>query len=185
MKFSDLNGWTNYETWAVSLWIGNGEGSFRQWNEMAREAIVDSEDNLQVVRGIWDRRQASVYALEDQLENYFDEQNPLKDSTTVWIDLLNKALSAVNWQEIATNLVNDNWDEAIEEHESDTKAICWLAPHYRGDKNALEFAKYLADKCIWELEDFGGDYPWNDIIPPESQLHSPRIPMSRSNWAIE
>jgi hypothetical protein len=25
------NGWTNYETWAVSLWLGNEESSYRHW----------------------------------------------------------------------------------------------------------------------------------------------------------
>ena len=25
------NGWTNYETWAVALWIGNEPGSYEYW----------------------------------------------------------------------------------------------------------------------------------------------------------
>ena len=29
-------GWTNYETWAVNLWLGNEQGSHEYWQEQAR-----------------------------------------------------------------------------------------------------------------------------------------------------
>jgi len=29
------NGWTNYETWAVKLWMDNEEPSYRYWRERA------------------------------------------------------------------------------------------------------------------------------------------------------
>ena len=30
------NGWPNYETWAVALWLGNEEVSYRFWMAVAR-----------------------------------------------------------------------------------------------------------------------------------------------------
>lgn len=29
------NGWTNYETWCVSLWLDNDSGSYDHWRERA------------------------------------------------------------------------------------------------------------------------------------------------------
>jgi hypothetical protein len=31
------NGWSNYETWNVKLWIDNDEGSYEMWRERTRE----------------------------------------------------------------------------------------------------------------------------------------------------
>jgi hypothetical protein len=39
-----------------------------------------------------------------------------------------------------------------------------------GDEDdAEEFARYLAEHCIWSLDDFGGDYPWRDSVPCRDQ----------------
>jgi hypothetical protein len=37
MNEKTYNGWTNYETWLVKLWIDNDEGSYHYWTERARE----------------------------------------------------------------------------------------------------------------------------------------------------
>lgn len=34
-------GWKNYETWAVALWMGNDSGSYDYWNETAEEIRED------------------------------------------------------------------------------------------------------------------------------------------------
>jgi len=38
------NGWTNYETWAVALWIDNDEDSYRERQELARQFERDEDD---------------------------------------------------------------------------------------------------------------------------------------------
>lgn len=44
MESNDYNGWTNYETWNINLWIQNDEGFY---NAMVAELtdILDSHEN--------------------------------------------------------------------------------------------------------------------------------------------
>ena len=42
-KDTTYNGWKNYETWNVKLWIDNEEGSYRYWEEVAGEIWEEVE----------------------------------------------------------------------------------------------------------------------------------------------
>ena len=44
MSDTKYNGWTNYETWAVKLWIDNEQGTQLAWQDAAREAWDTAED---------------------------------------------------------------------------------------------------------------------------------------------
>lgn len=88
IKEDKYNGWTNYETWLVKLWMDNDQGSYIMFNEWAKE----SED---------------IYTLSNQVKDFFEEENPM-ESAGVFTDLLNSALSEVNWDEIARALKEDN-----------------------------------------------------------------------------
>ena len=35
------NGWANYETWIVKLWLDNEETSYRFWGDMAHQLAND------------------------------------------------------------------------------------------------------------------------------------------------
>lgn len=99
MNDDKYNGWTNYETWAVSLWIGNDQGSYEYWRERASECLPDNRDD-------------AVHNLASQLENEIEDMSPLADAdASLYSDLLSSALNEVNWYEIAEGMV----DEAIEE----------------------------------------------------------------------
>ena len=37
------NGWSNYETWNVALWLDNDEGSYNYWQDRTREIAEESE----------------------------------------------------------------------------------------------------------------------------------------------
>lgn len=79
------NGWTNYETWVVALWISNDERSEQYWSQLADEL--------------------SDYELSSKLKSEIGtDGNPLIDEAGMYTDLLGNALSGVDWLEIAQNL---------------------------------------------------------------------------------
>lgn len=77
------NGWTNYETWVLKLWIDNEQSSQEYWLEEAKTA-------------------ESTGTLADQMKDEYEEAMP--ETTGVWSDLLTSALGEVNWYEIAEHL---------------------------------------------------------------------------------
>ncbi len=46
-KEHGYNGWKNYETWSVKLWIDNDQGSEQYWNEVAQEVWEESAASAQ------------------------------------------------------------------------------------------------------------------------------------------
>jgi hypothetical protein len=95
------NGWTNYETWAVKLWMDNDEGEYNFWQEATREAWDNPADN----RFIPSRKDRAIIALADRLKDVHEENQP--EVTGVFADLLNAAMSEVDWREIAESLFSD------------------------------------------------------------------------------
>jgi hypothetical protein len=93
------NGWTNYETWLVALWIDNEQGTHEQRREMARDikSNNDSED-------------AHIDHFGDAIREWVEEAMMPDHGATLAADLLNGALSDVNWREIA-----ENWLDEVEE----------------------------------------------------------------------
>lgn len=83
------NGWTNYETWAVALWLDNEEPAYHQACELVEREDPDGEVSHR-----------SADALKSWLE---DEMPDL--GATVWADLLRAAFSEVDWLEIAEHHV--------------------------------------------------------------------------------
>jgi hypothetical protein len=92
------NGWSNYETWNVNLWLTNDEGSESMLQEIMDryrkdEDDSDSEDDINGAAG----------AVKDWVE----EMRPDLGSS-MFADLLGAALSEVDWYEIAENHMDDN-----------------------------------------------------------------------------
>ena len=92
------NGWKNYETWAVALWIDNEEWSYNETRSQAQVFTEDPEDerNGRTVEG--------VYA--DWLKEYVEETMP-DLGASLWSDLLNAAFGEVDWYEIAENYLSE------------------------------------------------------------------------------
>ena len=98
------NGWTNYETWAVALWIDNEEGSQAYWRQEAEYATRTAKNSEQVAAGVWTPDEAARFNLADQLKEEITDAAP-DLGASVYSDLLQAAMDSVNWHEIAYNLI--------------------------------------------------------------------------------
>jgi len=93
MSENGYNGWTNYETWCVKVWMDNDEGTHNYWLERAGEIAESDEDNKRIT-------------LADELKDSYAEDMP-ELSASVWSDLLSSAMQSVDWREIAVSLLED------------------------------------------------------------------------------
>ncbi len=116
MSDKTYNGWSNYETWNVALWIDNSDDQ-QFFSERAQE-IYDAA----TPSSINTREQAATYDLMGEIKDRFengaqDLLDAAHQSSSVWADLLGAALSEVDWQEIAEHFIGEV-DKAEEEEEA-------------------------------------------------------------------
>lgn len=93
MSNKTYNGWCNYETWNVNLWLDNEQGSYEEKRDIIRRA-------------------SSKHKAAQALRDYVEETMP-DLGANMWADLLSAAMSEVDWDEI----VDAEWDELHEENE--------------------------------------------------------------------
>ena len=109
------NGYSNYETWAVQLWIDNNESYSAYWRRLAEEIY-----NHQAVEQIhFSRAEDAACILAEKLRDSYNSgmEVLLSDGNatgTVWADLLNASVCAVNFGEIAKNLMESVIPAAVE-----------------------------------------------------------------------
>lgn len=103
------NGWTNYETWCVNLWMSNDAGSDEYFREIAQEVYDDSTEELrsdgQTV--LFTRDEVATRNLADRLKEEHEERQNELTVTGVFADLLGAALGEVDWHEIASHYIDD------------------------------------------------------------------------------
>lgn len=98
------NGWSNYETWNLALWLGNDQGSEEMWNERAAECYRDATASQS-----FSRREQATLDLSKELEADTEENAPRVEG--FYADVLNAAISEVNWYEVAEHYINEVADE--------------------------------------------------------------------------
>jgi hypothetical protein len=110
------NGWANYPTWNVNLWIDNEQGEQEYWEERA----ADTWENA-TPRYDWEtKKDVAVSDLADELKDYHEERaTELVKNAGMFSDILGWALEVVDWREIATTMIEtaaeDNPEESEEE----------------------------------------------------------------------
>lgn len=99
-------GWSNYETWNVALWLGNDEGSYNHTRELADQAREEAPDHHNT-GNVWTEEESARFLLADALKDLIEESAP-DLGASMYADLLGAALSEVDWQEIAENLLSES-----------------------------------------------------------------------------
>lgn len=97
MNEQGYQGWTNYETWAVNLWLSNDEHSY---NTLVETVTIHTE-----------------YDAADAVRDWVADMNPLADDASLFSDLLTAALQSVNWHEIVNAVREDNDLDSEDEDE--------------------------------------------------------------------
>lgn len=102
---SKYNGWRNYETWLANLWLNNDQGTYWFWCEEARDAwrYAATTDYLT-------RQQSARRELAKRLQNEIEENSPCPEAG-LYSDLLNSAISEIDWYEVADAFLEDIADE--------------------------------------------------------------------------
>lgn len=102
-------GWSNYPTWCVNLWLANDEGLYNEALGVVRTAIADVKTGEYLTP-----EQAIACDVEDALKDWVEE---LADTMTgeqlqssMVSDILTWALGQVDWRELA-----ESWIETVDE----------------------------------------------------------------------
>ena len=110
MEHKTYNGWTNYETWAVNLWLDGDE----YLNEMAQNAYNEAEADQ-----YFTKEERATLDLADSLKDYLEElQEETCPVTGLFADLLNAAMSEIDYHDLAESYMSEvEKDEPEEETE--------------------------------------------------------------------
>ena len=95
------NGWKNYPTWAVDLWLSNDEGLYRQTLEIVTNAKAGSFDTGEP------SPETPRLAVADALREWVHDDLAPDLGASFAADLLGYALDQVDWFEIADAWLED------------------------------------------------------------------------------
>tara|TARA_Y100000034_G_scaffold116580_1_gene155076 strand:+ start:1507 stop:1869 length:363 start_codon:yes stop_codon:yes gene_type:complete len=95
------NGWSNYETWAVNLWLGNDEAGCALQQELLEQA-----QNTPNPSEVWTGEEATKFTLADLLKDLIIDGTP-DWPASLYTDLLGASLDRVDFGEIAASLLDE------------------------------------------------------------------------------
>lgn len=101
------NGWANYPTWAVKLWIDNDQAPYEYWHNLASHCQASAAKDANVQQNIWTPEQAAKYRLAYHLRDEIESGGAALDEASMYADLLGWALAYVKWDDIAESLLQD------------------------------------------------------------------------------
>ena len=100
MLTNRYNGWTNYETWLCNLWFDN----FDFTDQIQMDMFANCEDNCDVLDIIENY-------IKEYVEEYVEYSLSPGDQNGFINDMLNAAISEIDWRDIAEHYVDDVVDE--------------------------------------------------------------------------
>ena len=103
-RTADYNGWSNYETWAVNMWVTNDQGSDEYWRELTDKVVR---------KNLFDKHNATI-DVSDALKDQIEQDRPEMENS-LYSDLLGAAMSEINYYEIAENWVDEVFEEIKDE----------------------------------------------------------------------
>lgn len=109
MSDKTYNGWSNYETWNVALWMDNDPSTYEHWRERAQD-FVDEKGSKALA-------ESDAYQLGDEIEASHEEAAP--ELQGCYADILSAALREVDWREIAEHLIADADEVEGDDDETD------------------------------------------------------------------
>ena len=89
-----MNGWTNYETWVYCVWLENDKKNYDYLMTLINEAKDEGNP---------------AAFLADSLKEYLADNMP--ELNGVYCDLLNSAISSINYDEIARSALEEYGQE--------------------------------------------------------------------------
>jgi hypothetical protein len=101
MAESGYQGWANYPTWAVALWIDNDEGMYLTALEIAADWVDDDE---------W----LALSKIADAICEWIEESAPIMEPD-MYSDLFGYALGIVEWRELAKHYLEIAREQASDE----------------------------------------------------------------------
>ena len=111
MSDEGYNGWKNYPTWCVNLWLANEQYLSEIALEIAQHEEQTASTCEQVREGIWTLEQARRFNTADALKYFVHERSEdVFEDAGMAADLYGWALDHVDWHEIA-----DAWLESARE----------------------------------------------------------------------
>lgn len=100
------NGWTNYPTWATTLWLGNDEGIAQEVERVAHRWEEETRDG------------GTVSQLADTLADLAEELLPAA-SAGLAADLLGYAFGEIDFQQIAHHAAVDVLDAGTDDADTE------------------------------------------------------------------
>ena len=101
------NGWKNYPTWNVALWIDNERNLYEESRGVARNLVTIAPQDENTVSGIWTADQTAKYRLADFLKLWVTDDLAPDLGASFAADLLGYALGEVDWEEIASSILEE------------------------------------------------------------------------------
>ena len=109
------NGWSNYETWNINLWLTNDQGTEAYINDLAQTAIDNAEADKDFTK-----KEDATTALSESIQQYIEENNPLAEDSSLYSDLLTTAIQEADFYEIAEAWLSE-FDIEEDEEEDETE----------------------------------------------------------------